>query len=293
MTVGGSWCRNSTCSLSGALGALGADDDRAERAAERVERVVRAVVVVGPDADGVRRRLPRVGELLAGGDEAADARVLAEVDAVVVRRVLHAVRVHRQRLVELGRVVAEVDDERVADLRVERRARACATGRPGRRSRASSAGRRAPGTCACRGCACCASRRAWSARRPTRATLRLHPVLALDAAGLRLRRAEDEVVDRVVLRPRRAGAGPARRARRPCARRRDRRAGPPCRRACTAGLRHRLRRGRRKIVGWRCGRASGWRCSSGHHVRSRRASIGGVCLMTPGSSRSCRGGSRK
>ena len=71
----------------GRLGAALADDDRAERAAERVERVVRAVVVVRPHADGVRRRLPRVRELLAGRDEAADARVVAEVDPVVVRRV--------------------------------------------------------------------------------------------------------------------------------------------------------------------------------------------------------------
>jgi hypothetical protein len=119
----------------GRLGAALADHDRAERAAERVERVIRAVVVVGPDADRVRRCLPRVRELLAGGDEAADARVLAQVDAVVVGRVADAVRVQRERLVEPRGVVAEVHDERVADLGVQRRAshqrrpgRACEAG---------------------------------------------------------------------------------------------------------------------------------------------------------------------
>src|SRR3712207_8987630 len=56
----------------------------------------------------------------AGRDEAAHARVVAQVDAVVVGRVAHAVRMHGERLAEPARPVAEVDDERVADLRVQR-----------------------------------------------------------------------------------------------------------------------------------------------------------------------------
>ena len=177
----------------GRLGAALADDDRAERAAERVERVVRAVVVVGPDADGVRRRLPRVGELLARRDEAADARVVAEVDAVVVGRVADAVRVQRERLVELRRRVAEVDDERVADLGVQRRARH--QGRPGRsrearlhplvdeRAEVALAGDRAAVP------AVAAGRRDVPAARA-----RLDPVLARATAGLRLGRGEAELV---------------------------------------------------------------------------------------------------
>ena len=51
-----------------------------------------------------------------GRDEAAGARVLAHVGAVVLRVVLDAVRVHRDRLVELAVGVAEVHDEHVADL---------------------------------------------------------------------------------------------------------------------------------------------------------------------------------
>ena len=82
----------------GHLRAALADDDRAEQAAGRVERVVGPVVVVGPDADRVRGGLPRVGELLAGRDEAAGPRVVAEVGAVVVGVVADAVRVHRHGL---------------------------------------------------------------------------------------------------------------------------------------------------------------------------------------------------
>ena len=76
------------CSTSGHLAPFSRTIERPEQPAERVERVVGPVVVVRPDADGVRRALPRVRELLAGRDEAADARVLAEVGAVVVGRVL-------------------------------------------------------------------------------------------------------------------------------------------------------------------------------------------------------------
>ena len=104
------------------LGAARADDDRAEQAAEGVERVVRPVVVVRPGADRVRRALPLVREGLAGRDEAARARVLAHVGAVVLGAVLDAVRVHRDRLAQPPVGVAEVDDEHVADLGVQRRA---------------------------------------------------------------------------------------------------------------------------------------------------------------------------
>ena len=103
------------------LGALRADDDRAEQPAEGVERVVGPVVVVGPGADRLGRALPLVGERLARGDEAARPRVLAHVGAVVLRRVLDAVRMHRHGLVELAVAVAEVHDEHVADLGGQRR----------------------------------------------------------------------------------------------------------------------------------------------------------------------------
>ena len=72
--------------------------------------------------------LPRVGELLARRDEPADAREPAHVRAVVVRRVAHAVRVHRVRRAELLVAVAEVHAQDVADLGLERR--------PGHRRRA-------------------------------------------------------------------------------------------------------------------------------------------------------------
>ena len=59
---------------------------------------------------------------LAGRDEPAGARELAHVGAVVLRVVLDAVRVHRDRLAQLAVGVAEVHDEHVADLGVQRRA---------------------------------------------------------------------------------------------------------------------------------------------------------------------------
>ena len=106
----------------GLLRALRAHDDRAEQAPERVERVVRPVVVIRPGADRLGRALPLVGERLAGRDEAARARVLAHVGAVVLRVVLDAVRVHGDRLAELPVGVAEVHDHHVADLGGQRRA---------------------------------------------------------------------------------------------------------------------------------------------------------------------------
>ena len=57
-----------------------------------------------------------------GRDEAAGARELAHVGAVVLGVVLDAVRVHRDRLAQLAVGVAEVHDEHVADLAVQRRA---------------------------------------------------------------------------------------------------------------------------------------------------------------------------
>ena len=68
----------------------------------------------------------------------------------------------------------------------------------------------------------------------------------------------------------------ARRARRPCGRRRDRRAGPPCRRACTAALRHRCGEAEERSSGRRCGRASGWSCRLRTPRQEPAASIGGV-----------------
>src|SRR3954454_15527242 len=97
--------------------ALGADDDGAEHPAERVERVVGPVDVIRPRADALGDALPGVGELLAGLDEAAGAGVVADVDPVVLRVVLHAVGMHRHRLGELAlQRVAEVHDQRVAHL---------------------------------------------------------------------------------------------------------------------------------------------------------------------------------
>ena len=212
------------------------------------------VVVVRPDADGVRRRLPRVGELLAGRDEAADARVLAHVGAVVVRRVAHAVRVHRERPGRASRGVAEVHDEHVADLGVERRPGHVRGARPGLAKPGCHqlVDERAEGAPA-RDRAVRASRRGPSARRPTRtrapgpstraccrpAAARASPKLSRSTGGRGRGR---------------AGSGPARRSHRPCGRRRDRRAGPPRRRSCTAARRR--RRDRRTSGVWNCCRAS-------------------------------------
>ena len=193
VTGGSSECRNRTCSTSGTLAPRSRHDHGAERAAERVERVVRAVVVIGPHADRVRGRLPRVRELLAGRDEAADPRVVAEEDAVVVGRVADAVRMHRERLAERLRGVAEVDDERVADLRVQRRAgdrrRAVLAGEAGQHLLVDERAERplardllpVPVVAAGRGDV-------------PRARACLDPVLALAAAGLRLGRGEGQVV---------------------------------------------------------------------------------------------------
>ena len=122
VTGGGSWCAKSVYSAVRRLRAARADDDRAEQAAEGVERVVGPVVVVRPRADRLGRALPLVGERLAGRDEAARAGVLAHVGAVVLGRVLDAVRMHRHRLAELAVGVAEVHDQHVADLGDQRRA---------------------------------------------------------------------------------------------------------------------------------------------------------------------------
>ena len=99
-----------------------AHDHRPEQAPQRVEGVVGAVVVVGPDTDGVGCRLPDVGELLARRHEAPGAREVGEVGAVVLGVVADPVRVHRDRLAQLAVEVGEVDHDHVADLGVERRA---------------------------------------------------------------------------------------------------------------------------------------------------------------------------
>src|SRR5690348_17638637 len=61
----------------------------------RSQGVVWAVIVVRPDPDRVRRGLPDVGELVAGRHEAAGAREVAVVGAVVLGVVTNPVRVHR------------------------------------------------------------------------------------------------------------------------------------------------------------------------------------------------------
>ena len=114
-------------------------------------------------------------------------------DAVVVGRVADAVGVERDRLVEAHRGVAEVDDDRVADLGLEGRA-----GHLRRAGRLGEAGlhelvdERAEGALA-RGRAIVplvAARR----RDVPLARARRDPVLALAPAGLGLGRGEGEVV---------------------------------------------------------------------------------------------------
>ena len=100
------------------------------------------MVVVRPDADGVRHALPLVGEALTRRDEPAGMRELAHVGAVVLGVVLDAVRVHGHRLTQLGVAVAEVHDEHVADLGLQRRAGDRRVADRSRRSPRSSRGRR-------------------------------------------------------------------------------------------------------------------------------------------------------
>ena len=96
-----------------------ADDDRPEQALVDRQRLARPVVVVPPGALRARDGLPDVGDLVALLDEPARIGVLALVGAVHVDRVLEAVRVHRHRRRELA---AEVDGDRLADVRLEQRA---------------------------------------------------------------------------------------------------------------------------------------------------------------------------
>src|SRR4051794_11559528 len=176
-----------------------AHDHEPEQPAEGVDRVVRPVVVVGPDADRVGRALVRVGELLAGCDEPARPRELAEVRAVVLGVVADAVRMNRERLAEVVVAVAEVDDDRVPHLALECRA--------GHRSGADRVGvavavalvderaERAPSTDRMVHPLVAAGRRDVPFR-----GARLDPVLALLSPGLRLWRLKGEPVDRVASR---------------------------------------------------------------------------------------------
>ena len=95
-----------------------ADDDRAEEPLVERQGIHRAVVVVHPGALALGDRLPGVVEGVALLDEAAGVGVLPLVGAVHVARVLHPVRVDRHRRLDL---VLEVDDDRVADVRLDQR----------------------------------------------------------------------------------------------------------------------------------------------------------------------------
>ena len=97
-----------------------ADDQRPVQALEDRQRVHRAVVVVEPGPFGPFAALPDVGEGAVVLDEAAGVGPPALVGAVHLVRVEDPVRVHRHRRAQL---VAEVDDDGVADFGFDQRAR--------------------------------------------------------------------------------------------------------------------------------------------------------------------------
>ncbi len=97
-----------------------ADHQRPEQALEDRQRVHRPVVVVEPGPFGPFVGLPDVGEGAVPLDEAAGVGPLALVGAVHLVGVEDPVRVHRHRRRQL---VAEVDDDGVADFGFDQRPR--------------------------------------------------------------------------------------------------------------------------------------------------------------------------
>ena len=141
-------------SRSGSGAALGADREHPVHAAG--DRVVhrRRVVVVGPHADGVVAGGQPVGPRPAGLDVAVAAGEPGHVGAVGARLVVHAVEVHRVRVVVERVHVLEVDAQPVAGLARGSADRGSGPGCWTRRARwaacassaATSGGRRRSGT---------------------------------------------------------------------------------------------------------------------------------------------------